>query len=72
MKFEVYLSNGSVDRIEMETSESEEATINKTAEKVICQLKEFGFVFYNKGRAFRAINAKAIDEIRVIPDEKEE
>lgn len=72
MKFEVYLSNGSVDRIEMETSESEEAMINKTAEKVICQLKEFGFVLYDKGGAFRAINAKAIDEIRIIPDEKEE
>ena len=50
---------------------SKEATINKTAEKVLCQLKEFGFVFYNKDGAFRAINAKAIDEIRIIPDEKD-
>lgn len=70
MKFEVCLSDGSVDRIEMKTSESEEATINKTAEKLLCQLKEFGFVFYEKGGAFRAINANAIDEVRIVPDGK--
>lgn len=70
MKFEVYLSNGKVDKIEMGTSENEEATINEIAEKVTYQLKELGFVCYYNGGTFCAINAKAIDEIRIIPDEK--
>ena len=70
MKFEVYLSNGKVDKIEMETIESEEATINEIAEKITYQIKELGFVCYDKGGTFHAINAKAIDEIRVVHGEK--
>lgn len=70
MKFEVYLSNGKVDKIEMGTSKNEEATINEIAEKVTYQIKELGFICYDEAGTFRAINAKAIDEIRIVPDEE--
>lgn len=71
MKFEIFLSNGKVDKIETKTSENEEATIDELVEKVIYQIENLGFVCYDKGGAFRMINAKAIDEIRNDPDEKE-
>lgn len=71
MKFEIFLSNGKVDKIETKTSENEEATIDELVEKVIYQIENLGFVCYDKGGAFRMINAKAIDEIRIDPDEKE-
>lgn len=72
MRLEIYLSNGKVDKIETETSEDELATVMKIAEKLMYQIENLGFVCYDKGGAFRMINANAIDEIRIIPDEKEE
>lgn len=72
MRFEIYFSNGKVDRIEIGTSENAEATIRKIAEKLTYQIENLGFVCYDKSGSFRMINAKSIDEIRIIPDEKEE
>lgn len=72
MKFEIYLSNGKVEKIEVGTSEIEEATVREIAEKLTYQIENLGFVCYDNGGTFRMINANAIDEIRIIPDEKEE
>ena len=71
MRFEVYLSNGEIEKIDMGTSENEEETISEIEEKLIYQIENLGFVFYKKSGDLRVINAKGIDEIRIIHDEKE-
>lgn len=68
MKFEFYLSNGKVDKIEKATSEIEEATVREIAEKLTYQVEILGFICYDNGGTFRMINANVIDEIRIIPD----
>ena len=71
MRFIVYLSNGETEKIDMGTSENEEETISEIEEKLIYQIENLGFVFYKKSGDLRVINAKGIDEIRIIYDEKE-
>ena len=73
MRIEIYLSEGEVvkTRIEIEEHEDEEKIMENAAGNMMDHINKTGFVCIHESGGYRVINANAIKEMKIIPDEKE-
>lgn len=73
MIIEIYLYSGRIERtkLEIEKHENEEEVMKNAAENLLHQISETGFACIPNDGGYCMINGRSIDEIRIVPDEKD-